>query len=173
MKHMPTLLAVLLLAPLAALHAAEFYVATTGDDANPGTEAKPFATFERAREAVRSAPKDGQRSVIVRGGTYAFTRSFGLGKEDSGSETHPVVWQAARNEEVRISGGAMLPANAFVSVADQELLERLDPAARPHVLRADLGALGIKPVNQLPASFQGAPPVSELFFNDQRMTIAR
>ena len=34
--------------------AAEFHVAPTGNDANPGTKAKPFATLERARETVRA-----------------------------------------------------------------------------------------------------------------------
>ncbi|MBT3291511.1 MAG: hypothetical protein HN380_29470, partial [Victivallales bacterium] len=47
----PLLLSLLL--PLAGLHAA-FYVAPNGSDANPGTEAKPFATLIRARDAVRT-----------------------------------------------------------------------------------------------------------------------
>ena len=34
--------------------AAEFYVAADGDDTNPGTEAQPFATVGKARDAVRS-----------------------------------------------------------------------------------------------------------------------
>ena len=33
--------------------ATEFWVATNGIDANPGARAKPFATFERARDAIR------------------------------------------------------------------------------------------------------------------------
>ena len=31
--------------------AADFYVATTGDDANPGTRSRPWASLEAAREA--------------------------------------------------------------------------------------------------------------------------
>ena len=53
MKHAITLLAALLLAPLAALHAAEFHVALNGSDANPGTSSKPFASLERARDEIR------------------------------------------------------------------------------------------------------------------------
>jgi hypothetical protein len=45
--------------------AAEVYVSPTGDDANPGTLARPFATLGRAQEAV--GPGD---TVYVRGGTY-------------------------------------------------------------------------------------------------------
>jgi hypothetical protein len=31
----------------------EFYIAPGGNDTNPGTEEKPFATLNRARNAVR------------------------------------------------------------------------------------------------------------------------
>jgi hypothetical protein len=47
MKINPRMIFVaLLLLPLAALNAAELHVASNGDDANPGTEAKPFATIQ-------------------------------------------------------------------------------------------------------------------------------
>ena len=57
------LLAALLLAPLAALHAAEqtnvivYYVAANGADTNPGTIQQPFATLERARDTIRELKK--------------------------------------------------------------------------------------------------------------------
>ena len=62
------LLAALLMAPLAAVRAADFFVAPAGNDANPGTEAKPFATVQRAQQDV--APGD---TVFLRGGTYRMT----------------------------------------------------------------------------------------------------
>ena len=37
--------------------AADFVVATDGNDANPGTEGRPFATLGRARRAVREMKK--------------------------------------------------------------------------------------------------------------------
>ena len=55
------------------LPAAEFYVATAGDDAHPGTQDRPFATLERARDAVRALrvtePQAAVR-VVLGGGTY-------------------------------------------------------------------------------------------------------
>jgi hypothetical protein len=36
-----------------AVTAAGSHVATNGNDANPGTKAKPFATLKRARDAIR------------------------------------------------------------------------------------------------------------------------
>ena len=59
-------------APLAAvgLAAAEFYVAPAGSDANPGTEAAPFATIMRAQTAAATGD-----TVWLRGGTYLLDNS--------------------------------------------------------------------------------------------------
>ena len=46
------LLLIILTAGLSAF--ADFHVAVTGDDANPGSEVAPFATLTRARNAVRA-----------------------------------------------------------------------------------------------------------------------
>jgi len=40
-------------------------------------------------------------------------------------------------------------------------------------LQVDLNALGITELNGFPPNFQTIPPVPELFFNDERMTLAR
>jgi hypothetical protein len=56
---------------------ADFHVATTGSDDNPGTADKPFATLARARDAVRrlrsGGPPKANVKVLVRGGTYVLT----------------------------------------------------------------------------------------------------
>jgi len=44
MKVNATFIAFFLLTPLATLHAAAFFVATNGDDVNPGDEQKPLRT---------------------------------------------------------------------------------------------------------------------------------
>jgi hypothetical protein len=56
------------------------HVSPTGSDANPGTQKKPFATLERAREAMRGASGD----VVLQDGTYLLTQPFTLGPRDSG-----------------------------------------------------------------------------------------
>ena len=53
-----TLALLILFAGLTA-HAAEFHVAPNGSDDNPGTHAAPFATLERARDAVRTLKAKG------------------------------------------------------------------------------------------------------------------
>ena len=47
-----------------------FCIATDGRDQNPGTQDKPFATLERARDAVREARKPG----LPKGGVTVWLR---------------------------------------------------------------------------------------------------
>ena len=89
--------------------ATDFYVAPNGNDAKPGTQAKPFATIERARDAIRDLKKTGplKKPVTVRlaGGTYTLAREVRFGPEDSGTLTCPVTYTAARAEAVVLDGG--------------------------------------------------------------------
>ncbi|NCO40126.1 MAG: hypothetical protein GW892_15600 [Armatimonadetes bacterium] len=191
MKPTPCiLLAVLVVWALArgTVHAQQplsFYVATDGNDAWSGTLAAanagktdgPFATLTRARDAVRAlkatAPLPaGGVTVMVRAGTYEQQQTFELTAADSGTPEAPVIYRAAAGEEVRLTGGRAVPADAFGPVADAAVVARLDPAARGHVLQADLAALGIAELGQFPTRYRGAPTAPELFFNDQRMALA-
>ncbi|HEX5483368.1 MAG TPA: hypothetical protein VFZ08_12155, partial [Terriglobia bacterium] len=74
----------------------EFYVATAGDDQNPGTESKPFRTLERAQKAVRAATTQARKPVrvLVREGAYYLNKPLTLGPEDSGAPEAPVVYAA-------------------------------------------------------------------------------
>src|SRR5208337_2456402 len=80
--------------------ASDFYVSLTGNDANPGTKAKPLGTLERAREAVRKLKANGllkePATVFVRAGQYRIRATMQLTSEDSGTERFPITWQAMR-----------------------------------------------------------------------------
>lgn len=84
----------------------KFYVAPTGDDANSGTEAEPFATIERARDAVReiNVPMTADIVVILAGGTYSVSEPVVFDHRDSGRGGHKVVYRAARGEKPVLSG---------------------------------------------------------------------
>lgn len=156
----------------------DFHVAPNGRDDNPGTEAAPFTTPGAARDAIRALKQsgglpEGGITVWLHAGRYALPNSFTLTAEDSGEPGRPVAYRAAEGEEVRLTGGHEVPAEAFAAVADAEVLDRLDPGARPHVRRADLKALGFPEIPTLPDIFEGAPVIPELFFDDRRMTLAR
>ncbi|MBU0608590.1 MAG: hypothetical protein KKI08_11945, partial [Armatimonadetes bacterium] len=66
-----------------AAGAAEFFVAPNGSDENPGTQAKPFATLEHARDVLRGLRAEGKLpagdvTVFLRGGTYVLPGTLEL-----------------------------------------------------------------------------------------------
>jgi len=63
-------------APLAASTGAAFYVATTGDDANPGTLAQPWKTIQKAMNALQPG-----QIAYVRAGTYETGGTFGTSND--------------------------------------------------------------------------------------------
>ena len=93
----------------AATAAVQFHVAVDGNDENPGTAARPFATLHRARDAVRELKQRGPLTkpirVIVHGGTYYANRVLTIGPQDSGTEACPVLYEAAKGETVVLSAG--------------------------------------------------------------------
>lgn len=148
---MNTLAPVLVLTtPFFVLQAAEgvdFHVAPDGSDDQPGSKSEPFATLERARDEIRKRKQQGSLAgpvtVLVRGGTYHFAKSLELDVRDSGTPAAPIVWRAATDQEVRLSGGPTLPPDVFRPVADQDVLQRLKTSARSNVFQADLRAFGV------------------------------
>src|SRR5215213_6608611 len=82
------------------IRASDFYVSPLGFDTNAGTASKPFASLERARQAVRDSQQTRTGSgravrVTLLGGDYIRTNSFELSAPDSGEAASPVVWEAA------------------------------------------------------------------------------
>jgi hypothetical protein len=102
-----SLMLIMLPAPALADVQATFHVAPNGSDANPGTDALPFATVERARQAVRTINKamTGDIVVVVRRGTYRIDRTITFDAEDSGTGGHSVIYRAQPGEKPVISGG--------------------------------------------------------------------
>src|SRR3990172_6911036 len=113
---------------------ATFHVATTGDDANPGTLARPFATIERARAAVRDLARPlptGGVTVYLRGGTYIRTSTFALGRPDSGEPGSALTYTAYPGEAVRLLGGVVLPAAGWSVVGPGDPLPPPPPQTPP------------------------------------------
>ena len=100
---------ILLLLASGSLFAADFHVATNGDDKNPGTQEKPFVTLERARDAIRALKKATPKlervtNVIVHGGAYELKQPLELTAEDSGTPEAPIVYQADADRRALGSG---------------------------------------------------------------------
>lgn len=86
----------------------EFYMHPDGDDRNPGTREKPFATLTRARDAVRKLKRKklkGDITVLIRGGTYIIHETVVFGLADSGSRKQCITYAAYPGEEPVFSSG--------------------------------------------------------------------
>ncbi len=92
-----------------------FYVATNGCDEWSGTLSTPalsgsdgpFATLQRARNAIRQLRRNGSKdafTVLVRGGVYTLRETLTFGPEDSGTESAPTVFKAFGSEHPVLSG---------------------------------------------------------------------
>lgn len=158
--------------------AAEFHVALEGNDGNAGTAAAPFASLERARDAVRALKTtetlpEGGVTVWVHGGVYSRLDSFRLEEQDSGAPESRIIYRAIEGEDVCLMGGVVLPPTAFMPVQDGTVLGRMEEHAHAHVVVADLKALGITDYGVFPDAYGDPPPVPELYFDGERMTLAR
>ncbi len=165
-------------------------VAPDGDDSNPGTEKAPFASLERAREAVktlkasREAPT-GAIHVLLRGGTYTRSEVFLLTAADSGSPQAPVLYRSYPGEKARIIGGRQVPLASFTPVRDAAILARLPEAAHGRVVQLKLNDAGIAPFDPPPLSGMGmhclsaktrykpGPKAPELFLDGTPCVLAR
>ncbi len=130
---------------------AAFYVAPNGDDGAPGTRANPFATLERARDAVRALKAAGRLrgpvEVVLAPGTYYLSRTFELGPQDSRTAAAPITYRAAAGGAAVISGGRRITGWREV---------------KPGLWAADV-----------PAAKAGRWVFRQLFVNGARRTLAR
>ena len=93
---------------VASSQTGSFFVSPSGDDENPGTQKRPFATIERAQAATRHMRVRGGVTVFLRGGTYYLPKPLLFTPEDSGTETAPVVYRAYERETPILSGAVRL-----------------------------------------------------------------
>ncbi len=121
---------------------ADFYVSPHGSDRWSGTRPDvraggsdgPFATLERARDAVRSlkASRHGHPvTVLMRGGVYRLSRPLVFQPEDSGTADAPVIYAAYPGERPVISGGRQI--RGWKRGADDLWTTRLPDVAAGHV----------------------------------------
>ena len=72
----------------------DYYVATNGDDSNPGTLAEPFATIQKAAFLIQPG-----RTVYIRGGTYREQVCL----MRSGEPNAPITFTAYNGENVMVT----------------------------------------------------------------------
>lgn len=166
-----------------------FYVAPDGNESNPGSLEKPFGSLMQSREAVRklrasrkaenkSELPEGGIEIIVRGGQYSVLDSFKLEREDSGTETSPIIYRNFDGETPIFSGGIAL--KNFTKLDDPDVLRRLPEESRGKVYCAKLSDAGFDPALLPPmgnrgygANSPGASPWVDLYIDDRAMQLAR
>jgi len=151
-----------------------FHVAPSGNDSHDGSQANPFLTLVRARDAVRAARQSrggrlpsGGIEVVVNGGTYPVRQTLALGKEDSGEAEAPVVYRARQGETPILSGGVRV--TNWRPLDDAGVRERLAASVRDRVLVADLTEVGVTNYGD-PTDLRRRP---ELFLDGVPQTLAR
>ena len=158
-----------------------FYVSPSGNDGwsgripspNKDKTDGPFATLEKARDAVRTWKATGGQSgdtvtVYLREGNYSLQKTLHLNMQDGGSSGKPVVWRSYPGEKVFLTGSRTI--EGFTKVSDKSTFERIDARFRNRILQIELRTMGISDYGKIAG--RGGPGM-ELFFNGKRMTIAR
>jgi parallel beta-helix repeat protein len=84
--------------PVATMSGSNYYVATNGDDSNPGTESQPWRTIQKAADAMVAGD-----TVYVRGGTYS-----GFHLAESGTEGNLITFKAYPGEQPILDGGSLV-----------------------------------------------------------------
>ena len=84
-----------------------YHVAVDGNDTNPGTAEKPFASIEHARDVIRTTSSMMKESivVIVHEGVYPVSEPIQFGAMDSGQNGFDIIYRAAEGETPVFSGG--------------------------------------------------------------------
>jgi parallel beta-helix repeat protein len=95
-----------------------FYISQDGNDEWSGRISEslendgPFATIQRAQQAVRDLIKSGEATsailVYFRGGEYSLTQEIVFTPQDSGERNGRVVYKNYQNEKVLLTGGKKL-----------------------------------------------------------------
>ena len=107
LAHAVLPLALCLAAPVPFAAAADYFVATHGDDANPGTEAKPWKTPQKASNSVQ--PGD---TVRIGAGSYSPVKGTWTVR-CAGTAEAPITFKARGDGAVRISTSSVLPADGW------------------------------------------------------------
>lgn len=147
--------------------ARDVYVASTGDDASPGTKEKPLASVAKAVEMMRGT---GPGTIWIGSGEYYLEKGLSLGPRHAGTAQQPLVLRGSEPGKVRLTGARVV--GAFRPINADEAKPLISPEAKKHVLVADLKEQGLPPLGPLPDKHRDHGQ-EEVVFGDRPMQSAR
>ena len=118
---------------------ADFYVSPDGNDGASGSLSDPFATFDRAVEAVRGVEKTAEKGsvkVAFMAGEYGPV-NISLTPEDSGTADCPVIYCKYGDGDVTVNNGVDVEFSEFEPLKEEEKYLFRSNAA-DSIMRADL-----------------------------------
>ncbi len=138
----------------------QFYVAVNGNDNGDGSKENPFATVERARQAVDQINDDMTGNIIVNigAGEYYLDETICLNESDSGTNGYQVIY---RSEDglgtAKINGGELV--SGWEKATDADIEMGLDESLVGKVYKVQLD----------PEKYD----FNALYVNDEKATMAR
>ncbi len=139
----------------------EFYVSVDGSDKNDGSFEKPFATVERARQAVDEVNEDMKGDIVVNigAGEYYLDETLTFGANDSGKNGHEVIYRSSDGVgEANLIGGEKITGWTLAEQSDVEEYD-LDASLLGKVYKVQLD----------PEKYD----FNTLYVNDERAVMAR
>lgn len=163
----------------------QIFVATDGSDiTGDGSEEKPFATINKAKESVKKFKESTNIigiDVCIRGGEYAFTKTLEFTADDSGSEELPITYKAYNGEKVTFHGKKELDISEFTKITDETVRLRFDRSVENKIVEIDLSKQDVDwNVLNFTSSYmkdkwqsgENLKPL-KLYFNDELQKISR
>lgn len=142
--------------------ASTIYVSPRGSDRASGSRAAPLATLEAALAVLRAAP--GRNRIVLAPGDYPVRRTIELDASESGLTVDG-------DGKARLLGGEVV--KSWRPVRDADVLARLTPEARAHVVACDLPDLDLGEMKRRGFGLPEQTAGLELFFGHRPMPLAR
>lgn len=147
--------------------ARDVYVASNGDDANPGTQGQPLASLAKAVELARAA---GPGTIWVGPGEYYLENGLKFDAQHAGTAEQPLVLRGTEPGQARLSGARVV--DRFRPLTADEARPLLSADAKQQVRVADLAEQGFPRLAALPDKHRDHGQ-EEVIFGDRPMQSAR
>ncbi|MCJ8014216.1 chitobiase/beta-hexosaminidase C-terminal domain-containing protein [Paenibacillus sp. KQZ6P-2] len=152
---------------------ATIYVSTTGNDTSgDGSQANPFATLQKAQQAVRQINQNmtGDIKVSIAPGDYYMPGTLNFTSQDSGTNGYNIVYESSGGiGAAKLYGG--IPVTGTWTLAEQS------DATNYGMLTSMVGKVWKIQLDtaNYPTTFSGlnSPAFNTLYVNDARATMAR